>query len=229
MNKNILGFILSIFIMANACAPKQEKNVAIDVLLTLPEGIYNQATQLNHEIVADNLNNFTLDKNHIPHITLLQCYISESDLPKVSETLKGLFKTVENDTLWAEGLQYSKDTEESFSSLGIKKSKSLLALHKKVIELVKPYISTRGSQASYVQNTDGTPIDQFTIAYVPKFVPAHSFKNYNPHISLGVAKTSLLDSLNQNNFRPTKFQATSISVYQLGAFGTAQKVLWESE
>jgi len=229
MNKNILGLILSIFIMANACAPKQEKIVAIDVLLTLPEGIYNQASQLNRVIVADNPNNFTLDENHIPHITLLQCYIPESDLPKVAEALKGLYKTVENDTIKAEGLQYSQDTEESFSSIGIKKSKPLLALHKKVIEFVKPYIITNGSQASYVQNADGTPIDQFTIDYVPAFVSEHSHENYNPHISLGVAKTSLLDSLDQHNFRPTKFRATSISVYQLGAFGTAQKVLWESE
>ena len=227
MTKNILALI--ILIMANACAPKQEEIIAIDVLLTLPKEMDQQAVQLNQAIVEDNRTNFTLDKNHIPHITLLQCYISESDLSNVTEALKGLYKTVEHDTLWANNLQYSKDKEESFSSIGIKKSKRLVTLHKKVIALVKPYIVTNGSQESYVKNTDGTPIDQFTIDYVPVFVAEHSFENYNPHISLGVAKTSLLDSLNKNEFRPRKFHATSISVYQLGAFGTARKLLWESE
>ncbi|RFN59056.1 2'-5' RNA ligase family protein [Marixanthomonas ophiurae] len=229
MNKNILGLILSIFFIASACAPKQEEIIAIDVLLTLPKEMDQQAIQLNQAIVKDNPTNFTLDKNHIPHITLLQCYIPESDLSNVAEALKGLYKTVEHDTLWADNLQYTKEKEESFSSIRIKKSNQLVTLHKKVIALVKPYMVTNGSQESYVQNTDDTPIDQFTIDYVPVFVPEHSFENYNPHISLGVAKTSLLDSLNQNNFRPTKFQATSISVYQLGSFGTAQKLLWQSE
>ena len=227
MNKSI--YIILILLMVNACAPKQEEIIAINVLLTLPEEMDEQAIQLNRLIVENNPNNFTLDKNHIPHITLLQCYIPKSDLSNVTEVLKGLYKTVEKDTLWANTLQYSNDKKESFSSIGIKKSKPLLALHKKVIELVKPYIITNGSQASYVQNADGTPIDQFTIDYVPAFVSEHSYKNYNPHISLGVAKTSLLDSLEQNNFRPMKFRATSISVYQLGSFGTARKLLWEAE
>lgn len=218
-----------IFIIVNACAPKQEEMIAINVLLTLPTEIHDQAIQLNHLIQANNPDNFRLDKDHIPHITLLQCYITESDLPQVEETLAGLYKTVKNDSLWAEDLQYSQDKKESFSSIGIKKSEGLLTLHKEVITLLKPFVVTEGSQESYVQNTDGTAIDQFTIDYVPQYVSAHSYKNYNPHISLGVAKTSVLDSLNQNNFHPVKFQATSISIYQMGAFGTAQKLLWQSE
>ncbi|MDN6280629.1 MAG: hypothetical protein L0J45_06465 [Psychroflexus sp.] len=227
MNKFLLSLI--IVIAGNACTPKQEGIIAIDVLLTLPTEVYDQATQLNHLIREDSPDNFILDKDHIPHITLLQCYIPESDLPQIEKALQGLYQTIKNDSLSAEDLQYSKDKTESFSSIGIKKSVALLTLHKEVIELLKPYIVTDGSQESYVQNTDGTTIDQFTIDYVPQFVSAHSYDNYNPHISLGVAKTSVLDSLSENNFHPVNFQATSISIYQMGAFGTAQKLLWESE
>lgn len=227
MNKNIL--VLMTLIVASACAPKQEQTVAIDVLLTAPKEIDQQAIELNHLILKDHPKNFKLDKDHIPHITLLQGYVLESDLSKVKNALEGLYKTIGKDSLWAENLHYAKEKEESFASIGIKKSKSLLALHKRVIKLLKPYVVPNGSQEAYVQNADGAPIDQFTIEYVPVFVSEHSFENYNPHISLGVAKTALLDSLQQNNFQPTKFQATSISVYQLGNFGTAQKLLWQSE
>ncbi|OBX26489.1 hypothetical protein LX77_00944 [Gelidibacter algens] len=229
MKNNYLLITLILFALTNSCAQNQQKVIAINVLLTLPEDVAREAIQLNGAILKNHPKNITLNDNQIPHITLLQCYVQETNLPKIEKLLLGLYKTIKNDTLLVDELQYKKDKTESFASMGIEKSKSLMALHKKTISLLEPYILDNGSQESYVQNADGTPIDEFTITYVPKFVSAHSFENYNPHISLGVAKTSLLDSLAEHNFRTMKFQAASISVYQLGAFGTAQKLLWESE
>ena len=199
------------------------------MLLTLPEDVYKQTIQLNQAILKIHPDNFTLDADHIPHITLLQCYIIESDLPKVEQLLNGLYKTIAKDSLWADEIQYNTDKIESFASIGIEKSKPLISLHKKTISLLEPYILPNGTQEAYVQNADGTPIDQFTIDYVPKFVSHYSYGNYNPHISLGVAKTSLLDSLAKHNFHAIKFHASAIAIYQLGNFGTARKLLWESE
>lgn len=216
-----------ILMLTISCDEKKPNVLAIDVLLTLPADVYDQAIQLNRAILEKNPDNLTLDENHIPHITLLQCYIVESDIPKVEQLLTGLYKTIKKDSLFANELQYNKDKTESFASIGIEKSKALMTLHKKTIALLEPYIITKGTQEAYVQNADGTPIDQFTIDYVPKFVSHYSYDNFNPHISLGVAKTTLLDSLEQNTFRATKFQATGVSVYQLGNYGTARKLLWE--
>ncbi|MBA6154745.1 hypothetical protein [Gelidibacter maritimus] len=229
MNKYSLIIICLVITLISSCAPKQEKTIAIGVMLTLPEDIYDQSVQLNQAILEKHSDNITLDDHHIPHITLLQCYIKESDLSKIEQALTGLYKTIENDILWADELQYAKDKNESFASIGIKRSRALMALHEQTITLLEPYITPDGSQESYIQNSDGTPIDDFTLAYVPKFVSDHSYEHYNPHISLGVAKVPLLDSLAQHNFKATKFQAAAIGVYQLGAFGTAQKRIWESE
>ena len=214
--------------MTSACTPKQEKIVGIDVLLTLPKEMHEQAVKLNQAIVKENQNNFSFDDTHVPHITLLQGYISEKDLSTIQQKLKGLYQTIENNTLRAEGLQYSRENAESFSSIGIAKSEWLVALHKKTIALLEPYLVKNGSEASFVPNENGKPIDQFTMEYVPNFINDHSYEHYNPHISLGVAKTVLLDSLNQN-FTPIQFNATSVSLYQLGDFGTARKMLWQSE
>lgn len=229
MNKYSLIITFLVITLISSCAQKQENTIAIGVMLTLPEDMYQQSIQLNQAILEKHPNNITLNDHHIPHITLLQCYVKESDLSKIENALIGLYKTIENDSLWADELQYSKDKTESFASIGIKRSPPLMALHEQTITLLEPYMIPDGSQESYVQNTDGTPIDDFTLAYVPKFVRAHSYEHYNPHISLGVAKTTLLDSLAQNQFQSKKFQATAIGVYQLGAFGTAQKRIWESE
>lgn len=230
MKNNFLTPVLLILMMLNSCAPKGSKIIAIDVLLTVPEDVYQHAIALNQSILKDNPDNFQLDDHHIPHITLLQAYVLESDMVNIEKTLESLYKTIEKDTLWASHLQYNKDKPSSFASIGIEeKNEPLRALHKEIIARLKPYILSDGNQEAYVQNPDGSPIDDFTIAYVPKFVSHYSYENFNPHISLGVAQIQVLDSLNAHVFREMKFRATSISVYQLGNFGTAQKLLWESK
>lgn len=210
----------------SSCETSSKDTIAIDVLLTLPEEVYTSAVDLNRDLLEEHPDNFRLDHQRIPHITLLQCYIYKSDLQNVEKALDGLYRTIAKDTLWAHELQYDTSIKKSFASIGIMKSRPLLNLHQKTMELLKPYIQYHGSQNSYIQNSDGTPIDQFTIDYVPNFVEKYSFEHYNPHISLGVAKTSLLDSLAEHRFAPMIFRATSVSVYQLGAFGTAQKLLF---
>lgn len=229
MKHHALVVALLILTVSSSCAEKPQKVIAINVLLTLPDDVYQKAIQLNRAILKKHPDNITLNDSHIPHITLLQCYVKETDVTNIKKLLHGLYSTIEKDTLWVDEFQYNEDQTESFASMGIEKSTSLITLHKKVIRLLEPYMLLKGSQESYVPNMDGAPIDDFTIAYVPKFVSAHSFENYNPHISLGVAKTTLLDSLALHDFRGTEFHAASISMYQLGAFGTAQKLLWKSE
>ncbi|MGC1633214.1 MAG: hypothetical protein WA749_13980, partial [Gelidibacter sp.] len=162
MKNNYIILALLILTLVSSCNEKKPKTIAIDVLLTVPENVYDQAVQLNKAILKSHPDNFTLDANHIPHITLLQCYIVNSDMPKVEQLLNGLFKTIANDTLWADGLQYNKEKAESFASIGIEKSKPLMAVHKKIIALLEPYMVTNGTQDAYVQNADGSPIDQFT-------------------------------------------------------------------
>ena len=227
MRKYAIAPVVGLGILS--CAPKKENTIAIDVLLIPSEEVYAQSLQLNALINQNNPEAIKLDENHVPHITLLQCFINESDLPKVNMALEGLFKTIEKDSLKAESLFYSKDKEESFAMVRVEKTAPLLETHKKTIELVKPYIVKNGSEASFVQNPDGSPISESTVDYVPNFVEKYSYENFDPHISLGVAQTILLDSLAQHVFKPIQFKAQSLSLYQLGDHGTAQKLLYESE
>lgn len=215
--------------MLSSCAAKRDKTIAIDVLLLLPQNISEQAILLNTAILKNNPDNFTLDKNHIPHITLLQCYVNQSDLPKIKLVLNGLYKMIEQENLWAIELQYKKDQPQSFASIGLEKSSALMEIHKKTIALLQPYFTAGGSQNAFVPTQDGSPIDQFTIDYIPKFVSHYSYENYNPHISLGVSETSVLDYLAKTEFREIHFKSPAVAVYQLGKFGTARKLLWKSK
>ncbi len=225
--KNFL--VLTLLFIFTGCVHKENKVIAIDVLLVPSEEMYAQALHLNSLIHQNNPDALQLDENHVPHITLLQCFINEKDLPKVIEKLEGLYKTIKEEFLLVENLQYSKDTEESFAMIQLKRTDALMQLHKQSIVLLKPFMVMNGSEKSFVPNPDGKPIKESTVAYVPNFVDQYSYENYVPHISLGVAKTVFLDSVNQTIFKPIPFRAASLSVYQLGDFGTAQKMLWKSE
>lgn len=216
-------------LIALSCSPKKSKIIAIDVLLTPSEELRLQAIQLNGLMKLNNPETIQLDENHIPHITILQCFIKEDDLQKLRRSLHGLFDDIKNDTLLAESLFYYKEKEESFAMIAIEKNEPLLRLHQKTIELVKPFIVYNGNAESFIQNPDGRAISESTVSYVPEFVEKHSYGNFDPHITLGVAEKVLLDSLAENVFKPIFFKATSISIYQLGDHGTAQKPLWKSK
>lgn len=229
MKKYIFFSILIVAFAFISCAPPKEKIIAIDVLLIPSQEMYSQALALNSEINQNNPETIKLDENQVPHITLLQCFIKEEDLPKINKALDGLFETIAQNSLKAESFFYYEEKEESFAMIRIEKSAHLMEIHKKTIDLVKPYIVKNGSEKSFAQNPDGSPISKSTVTYVPDFVNKYSYENFDPHISLGVAQKTLLDSLAQHVFKPIHFKATSVSVYQLGDHGTAQKLLWKSD
>jgi hypothetical protein len=62
---------------------------------------------------------------------------------------------------------------------------------------------------------------------VSTFAPKMSGKNYNPHVSTGVAPKEYLDQTLAEPFEPFTFWPAGAAVYRLGPFGTAAKKLKE--
>jgi hypothetical protein len=63
------------------------------------------------------------------------------------------------------------------------------------------------------------------VQYVATFVPAASGENFNPHVTTGAGPQTYLDEMMAEPFEAFAFSPVGASVYQLGAFGTAQKKL----
>lgn len=226
------SYFLSFFgltLLAFSCNLKEENVIAINVLLTPDQKMQNHAVYLNKLMAQDNPETMIFDSTRIPHITLLQAYILEKDLPKMTLALNELHSSISSENLIAANLVFSREKNPSFAMIRIRKSKTLLELHEEVIAIVAPYTVKNGSEKSFVPNTDGRNIDQFTIDYVPMFIEKYSYDNYDPHLSLGVAKIAFLDSISANEFLTMDFKASSLRVYQLGEYGTAQKLLWQAE
>ena len=60
-------------------------------------------------------------------------------------------------------------------------------------------------------------------------MPEHTGKNFNPHVTIGIATPDYLKKLLDEKFEAFTFSPVGVSVYQLGNLGAAQKKLksWE--
>ena len=93
-----------------------------------------------------------------------------------------------------------------------------------LIEAVAPFSVGGGTAAAFV----GAEINPETIGWVETFIPKSSGKNYVPHVTAGVANEDFVKSMKAEPFEAFTFRADGAAVYQLGNFGTAAKMLWQS-
>ena len=78
--------------------------------------------------------------------------------------------------------------------------------------------------SAFYTSPDEPHIHPAVIEYVTTFA-RQTGKNFNPHVSIGLAPTPVLDALLAEPFNPFSFSPVSASVYQIGNFGAASKEL----
>jgi hypothetical protein len=228
----IIGSILLIMIVFFFYTVKaQSELVAIDVLLDPDHTMLDSAKVYNKLMQKDysGPGSFELDAAHKPHITVLQCFVKKSDLDKVYAAVAKVVKS-ENparEKLTATGFYYIPLNGLGLAGITAAPTPSLLSFQAKLIEAVKPYMVV-GTNAAFVQNADGKDIVAGTSEYVNAFVPDHSGVKYNPHVTIGLAHETFLKELIAKPFNTFSFKSSSVSIYQLGDFGTAQKKLWST-
>jgi hypothetical protein len=218
---------------ASGQEPKLSSDVtAIDVLLAPDDVMIDRAKAANARLRADYPKGFELDAIHNPHVTVLQRFVRTSDLDKVNAAVAKVLKD-ESPTAWelkATGYYDIPVEKLGVAGIVIEPTKDLLRFQQKVIDAVAPFTVEKGTAEAFAQRPDGKPIDQVQpmIDYVTAFVPKSSGKNYNPHVTIGLGTRAFLDKMKAEQFKSFTFKARAVAVYQLGEFGTAQKLLWTS-
>ncbi|MGE0374362.1 MAG: HAD family hydrolase, partial [Planctomycetaceae bacterium] len=205
---------------------------AIDILLGPDEVMIGHARAANNRLRDDYPQGFALDATHAPHVTVLQRFVRTRELDKVYAAVAKVLQD-ESPTAWelqATGYYDIPIEELGLAGIVIKPTADLLRLQQKLIDAVAPYNSDKGTAEAFALRPDGKTIAQAqpTIDYVAAFVPKSSGKNYNPHVTIGLGTREFVDKLKAEPFESFTFKPRSLSVYQLGEFGTAQKLLWTS-
>jgi hypothetical protein len=222
---SITAMLLFLLVSAKA----QSDLMAIDVLLdpdqTMVDSakVYNNLMQQNYSGPGS----FTLDAIHNTHITVLQCFVKITDLEKVKMAVAAVVESEKpaKEELITSGFYYIPLNGLGLAGITAKTTPKLLSFQSKVINALKPLMVV-GTDAAFVQNANGKPIAAGSSEYVNAFVPDHSGAKYNPHVTIGLAHEDFLKALLAKPYNSFRFKSASVSIYQLGDFGTAQKKLW---
>jgi 2'-5' RNA ligase/phosphoglycolate phosphatase-like HAD superfamily hydrolase len=203
---------------------------AIDVLLDPDDTMITQAKTANARLRENYPAGFALDADHSPHITVLQRFVRSADLEQVKAAVAGVLAKANPTRLKLKATGYYSLPYQNLGLAGITVASTpeLRGLQQKLIAAVAPFTVERGTGEAFVQRPDGGPINQPTIDYIGAYVPAHSGKNFNPHVTIGLGDQAFVKKLLAEPFKTFTFQARAASIYQLGDFGAAQQRLWTS-
>jgi len=223
--------VLILFSISCKNASAQSNIIAIDVLLepgkTMLDSakVYNEMMQKNYSGPGS----YSLDELHTPHMTVLQCFVRASDLEKVYEAVAAVVKSEKptKDKITTSGFYYFPYKDLGLAGITATPSPELLDFQAKIIEALKTYIVV-GTDAAFVQNSDGTPIAAGSSDYVNRFIQDHAGAKYNPHVTIGLAHEDFLKALIAAPYHKFTFHCSSVSIYHLGDFGTARTKLWTS-
>ena len=214
-------------VCAQAPQAGDDKLIAIDVLLEPDQTMIGKAKAVNARLRKDFPAGYQLDASHAPHITLLQRFVRARDFDAVTASLAKVLATeqVTEMPLRATGYDYAVWGGRAVTVIIVERTPELMRLHQKVIDAVAPFSVSDGTATAFV----GTGINPETIGWVKTFVPKSSGENYMPHVTAGVANEAFAKRMKAEPFKAFTFRADRVAIYQLGNFGTAAKVLWQSK
>lgn len=203
------------------------KLIAINVLMDPDPVTAERARAVNARLRSNFPAGFALDANHAPHVTLMQCFVRSDELSSVATAVAGMLKRSEPFSLESRAVGYYALTHENLSLMGIviEPTAELRRAQGKVIEALLPYAEHNGTGEAFAPRGDGAQIGQPTVDYVNNFVGPRTGDNYNPHLTVGIAKSDFVDSLKAEPFEAFTVRPVSISLYQLGDYGVAQRKL----
>jgi hypothetical protein len=206
----------------------QENSVtAIDIALEPDATMIQHAQAANARLLKVFPKGFALDATHHPHISMLQQYVRTADLDKVYAAA-GKVLADEKVTSWnlkAFKYYYIPWKDIGLGGIVVEPTDDLLRLQQELIDAVAPFTEKTGTAAAFVTRPEDPEINQPTIDYVAAFVPEATGKQFNPHVTIGIAPQDYLKEMLAEPFDVFTFAPASASVYQLGNFGTARKEL----
>lgn len=218
----LLGFIGSAYVA-------QDSVLAINIALEPDRTMTQHAKATNAQLLKSYSQGFALGATHKPHITLLQRYVRAENLNHIYAKLDKILAG-EKVTSWKLKAThyYATPWENMFLwGIAVEPNENLIKLQNKLIEAIAPFSEKTVTTTAFFTTPEEPAIDLTTINYVATFVPVRTGKNFNPHVTIGLArlgnkKETISESLSSFTFSPA-----GVTVYQIGNFGAARKNLKE--
>lgn len=204
-----------------------DSTIAIDIALEPDATMLQHAQAGNARLRKEFPRGFSLDATHHPHVSVLQRYVSASDLDQIYDAA-GKVIAGANPLAWkltAFKYYYLPGGPIGLAGIVVRPTGELLALQQALIEAVAPLTVKTGTAAAFFTTAEEPDINQPTIDYVAAFVPHATGAHFNPHVTIGVGTVDYLEKMLAEPFNEFTFSPAGASVYQLGDYGTARKAL----
>jgi phosphoglycolate phosphatase-like HAD superfamily hydrolase len=201
--------------------------IAINVLLDPDAATVEKAQAVNARLREDYPDGFAFDANHAPHITILQRFVRTVDLDEVTNAVTAMLRTEQAMNWECNAIGYYALADKDLRLVGIviEPTEELRRLQQRIIDTVAPFAVEKGTGEAFALRLDGGAISQPTVDYVNNFVGPRTGMNYNPHLTVGIGTRDFVDTLRAEPFEPFTVRAVSVSLYQVGDYGVAQKKL----
>lgn len=203
--------------------------IAINVLLDPDTATVEKAQTVNTRLREDYPDGFALDTNHAPHITILQRFVRTADLDEVANAVTEVLHTEQAMKWESKAIGYYDLADKNLALVGIviEPTEDLRRLQQKIIDAIAPFAVEKGTGAAFAPRPDGGAISQPTVDYVNNFVGPRTGMNYHPHLTVGIGTRDFVDALKAEPFEAFTVRAVSVSLYQVGDYGVAQRKLYD--
>ncbi len=203
--------------------------IAINVLLDPDAATVERAQATNARLRENYPGGFALDANHAPHITLLQRFVRTADLDEVAHAVAAVLRAEQSMNWECRAIGYYALADQDLRLVGIviEPTEDLRRLQQRIIDAVAPFAVEQGTGEAFAPRPDGQPIGQPTVDYVNNFVGPRTGLNYHPHLTVGIGTGDFVDALQAEPFEAFTVRAVSVSLYQVGDYGVAQRKLYD--
>ena len=202
---------------------------AINILLNPDAATVEKAQAINARLREDFPHGFALDANHTTHITLLQQFVRTVDLDEVAKAVTEVLRTEQSMKWESNAIGYYALADKDLRLVGIviEPTEDMRRLQQRIIDAVSPFAVEEGTSEAFAPRSDGEPIGQPTVDYVNNFIGPRTGMNYHPHLTVGIGTRDFVDALKAEPFEAFTVRAISVSLYQVGDYGVAQKKLYD--
>ncbi len=183
--------------------------LAVNIALVPEKSMYNKALELNNTLVSQG-SELVLGESSVPHITLVQGVVSESDIEKVCSALEKIASDTNKLDLTVDELFVGPMSKSIW--LKIKITENVYDLHKMVWQELKPYLTFGAEKGMFANKLTET---LFEIGWIKDFPFKSVLEHYKPHITLGFGKIDV--------DLPMNFVADKLAVYQMGKHCSCSK------
>ena len=163
-----------------------------------------------------------------PHITLVQRFVRESDLHHLAAVVANVMSETRMDQmdLRATGYRSGNWNGVAGTALVVDSTPELRRLQERIVEETRAFSLNPETAKSFIATPDGSSMPDKSITVVERWVPDASGVNYRPHVAVTPVQVDAARRAESQPFESITFKPATAAVYQLGAIGTAPRLLW---